>query len=54
MIDTTQVAFRALSIHYTGNKTADEPLVISDGPIDLDDMHLRDGLLKYFFQFIAQ
>jgi hypothetical protein len=49
MIDITQVAFRALSIHYTGNKTAEEPLVISDGPIQLDDIRLREGLLKYFF-----
>ena len=49
MIDISQIAFRALSIHYTGNKTADEPLVISDGPIELDDIRLRDGLTKYFF-----
>ena len=49
MIDISQISFRALSIHYAGNKTADEPLTLSDEPIDLDDSRLRDGLLKYFF-----
>ena len=49
MIDSTQVSFNELSIHYTGNKNADEPLTISDGPIDLSDIRLRDGLMKYFF-----
>jgi hypothetical protein len=49
MIDISQVSFRALSIHYAGNKTADEPLVLSDEPIGLDDIRIRDGLLKYFF-----
>jgi len=49
MIDSTQASFNALSIHYAGNKTADEPLTISDGPIDLSDIRLRDGLINYFF-----
>jgi hypothetical protein len=49
MIDSSQVSFRALSIHYAGNKTADEPLVISDGTVELDDAGLREGLLGYFF-----
>lgn len=49
MIDISQASFRALSIHYAGNKTADEPLTISDEPIDISDVRVRDGLLKYFF-----
>jgi hypothetical protein len=49
MIDISQVNFRALSIHYVGNKTNDEPLTVSDVPIEMDDIRLRDGLLKYFF-----
>ena len=49
MIDSSQVSFRELSIHYAGNKTADEPLIIADGPVSLDDSRVRDGLLKYFF-----
>jgi hypothetical protein len=49
MIDSSQVTFQALSIHYTGNKAADEPLTLSGSPIDLSDTQVRDGLLRYFF-----
>ena len=49
MIDSSQVSFNALSIHYTSNKTNDEPLTLSTGPIDLDDSRIREGLLRYFF-----
>ena len=49
MIDSSQVSFRELSIHYVGNKTADEPLTIADAPIELEDVRVREGLLKYFF-----
>lgn len=49
MIDISQAALRSLSIHYTGNKTADEPLTIADKPIDIDEPALREGLMQYFF-----
>jgi len=49
MIDISQISFRSLSVHFAGNKTADEPLIISDEPIDISDARVREGLQKYFF-----
>ena len=48
MIDTSSANIEILSAHHTGNKTNDEDLTVSKSPIDIEDVVLREMLLKYF------
>ena len=42
----------ALSIHGIGNRTLEKPLIISQDPVDISDMHIRellcDWMLSHF------
>lgn len=50
MITFTEAAISQLSIHKTGNKSADEPLILSDTTLQIKDEVLNQLLMQYFLQ----
>jgi hypothetical protein len=48
MIAFTEASIAQLSIHKTGNKLSDEPLVLSEQPIQINDDALSGLLMQYF------
>jgi len=48
MIEYSNTSIEALSAHHAGNKTNNEPLVLSDKELELKDTRLRELLLHYF------
>ena len=50
MITFTEAAISQLSIHKTGNKLVDEPLTLSEAPLQIEDEVLNQLLMQYFLQ----
>jgi len=48
MIHYTEAAIDQLSIHKTGNQAADEPLLLSETPVIIQDEALSKLLMQYF------
>jgi 37-kD nucleoid-associated bacterial protein len=50
MITFFEAALQQISVHKIGNKQLDEPLVLSERPLQLDDEILNNLLMQYFLQ----
>jgi len=50
MITFLEASLQQLSIHKTGNKQLDEPLLLSEAPLELQDDILGDLLMQYFLK----
>ncbi len=50
MVSFSEASIARLSVHKTGNKTADEPLVLSEKPLPAPDEVLNKLLMQYFVQ----
>lgn len=50
MITFVEAAISQLSIHKTGNKLVDEPLTLSEAPLQIQDEVLNQLLMQYFLQ----
>ena len=47
-IDYTVSNIEKVSVHYVGNKTNDEELILSKSPLDISDLKLKELLFKFF------
>ena len=50
MITFFETALQQISIHKVGNKQLDEPLMLSEQPLPMEDEVLADLLMQYFLQ----
>ena len=50
MVSFFEASIAQLSVHKTGNKNIDEPLVLSEQPLQLTDETLGELLMRYFVQ----
>ncbi|MEI8058752.1 MAG: nucleoid-associated protein [Ferruginibacter sp.] len=50
MITFTDAQIKQLSIHKTGNKLLDDPLTLSEKPLQINDEELNQLLMQYFLQ----
>ena len=50
MVSFFEASIALLSVHKTGNKNLDEPLVLSEEPLPLTDETLGELLMRYFLQ----
>ncbi len=50
MIDYTDCYIETVSVHKVGNNTNDEELNISNAPLDISDMKIRELLIHYFLK----
>ncbi len=50
MIDYSNCELEQLAVHQVGNKMNEEALHLSEAPMDISDIELRERLLRYFLQ----
>jgi hypothetical protein len=53
MIDFSEVELAALAVHSVGNKVREESFKISKGKLEIEDLHTKQLLLKYFLSPFA-